>query len=139
LTGPFYVEGAIPCDTLAVHFNRIRLNRDSAISSPLIVNGALSPGYVEQRKPVEGYNSDWKLDLQGGFASLAKPSDTMKNYKVPLAPMLGCVGVAPQGGMRYRSGFLAALLTGRKQANYIRYFSVFSSPYLPELCLLAGS
>jgi hypothetical protein len=43
-----------------VHFNRIRLNRDSAISSPLIVNGALTPGDVEQRKPVEGYNADWK-------------------------------------------------------------------------------
>jgi hypothetical protein len=68
LTGPFYVEGAIPGDTLLVHFTRIRLNRDSAISSPLIASSALNPGYVEQRKPVEGYNSDWKLDLQGGFA-----------------------------------------------------------------------
>jgi amidase len=31
LTGPFYVEGALPGDTLAVHFTRIRLNRDTAI------------------------------------------------------------------------------------------------------------
>ncbi len=89
LTGPFYVEGAIPGDTLVIHFTRIRLNRDSAISSPLIANGALNPGYVEQRKKVEGYNSNWKLDLQAGFASLAKPTETMKNYKVPLSPMLG--------------------------------------------------
>src|SRR5262245_18880610 len=29
-TGPFYIEGAMPGDTLAIKFNRIRLNRDSA-------------------------------------------------------------------------------------------------------------
>ena len=62
----------------------MRLNRDSAMSSPLIVTSALNPGYVEQRKPVEGYNSDWKLDLQAGFAPAAKPTETMKDYKVPL-------------------------------------------------------
>jgi amidase len=119
LTGPFYVEGAIPGDTLVVHFNRLRLNRASAISSPLIVNSALSAGYVEQRKRVEGYNSDWKLDLHGGFASLAKPTETMKDYKVPLAPMLGCVGVAPPGGMSYRSGFLGSF-GGNMDYNQLR-------------------
>jgi amidase len=106
LTGPFYIEGAIPGDTLAVHFTRIRLNRDTAISSPLIVSSALNPFYVEQRKPVPGYNSDWKLDRVAGFASLEKPTDTLKDYKVPLAPMLGCVGVAPGGNQSYRSGYL---------------------------------
>jgi len=106
LSGPFYIEGAIPGDTLVVHFNRIRLNRDTAISSPLIVSSALNPFYVEQRKPVPGYNSDWKLDRVAGFASLEKPTETMKDYKVPLAPMLGCVGVAPGGNQSYRSGYL---------------------------------
>ncbi len=106
LTGPFYIDGAIPGDTLIVHFHRIRLNRDTAISSPLIVNSALTPGYVEDRKKVEDYDADWKIDREQGFASLAKPDEKMKNYKVPLAPMLGCVGVAPGGGMIYRSGFL---------------------------------
>lgn len=138
LTGPFYVEGSIPGDTLVVHFNRIRLNRDSAISSPLIVNGALTPGYVEQRKPVEGYNSDWKLDLQGGFASLAKPTETMKEYKVPLAPMLGCVGVAPQGGMRYRSGFLGSY-GGNMDYNQLREgITVYLPVYVPGALLFVG-
>jgi amidase len=138
LTGPFYVEGAIPGDTLVVHFNRIRLNRDSAISSPLIVNGALNPGYVEQRKPVEGYDSDWKLDLHGGFASLAKPTDTMKNYRVPLAPMLGCVGVAPQGEMRYRSGFLGSY-GGNMDYNQLREgITVYLPVYVPGALLFMG-
>jgi amidase len=119
LTGPFYIEGAVPGDTLVVHFNRIRLNRDSAVSSPLIVNVALSADYVEQRKKVEHYDADWKLDRKAGFASLQKPTDKMKNYRVPLAPMLGCVGVAPAGGMRYRSGFLGRY-GGNMDYNQVR-------------------
>lgn len=119
LTGPFYIDGAVPGDTLVVHFHRIRLNRDTAISSPLIVNSALSPGYIEQRKKVEDYDADWKLDRESGFASLQKPTATMKNYKVPLAPMLGCVGVAPAGGNRYRSGYLGAF-GGNMDYNQIR-------------------
>ncbi|HLK69539.1 MAG TPA: acetamidase/formamidase family protein [Bryobacteraceae bacterium] len=119
LTGPFYIEGAVPGDTLVIHFNRIRLNRDSAISSPLIVNGALNPAYVEQRKKVPGYDSDWKIDREAGFASLQKPTETMKNYRVPLAPMLGCVGVAPGGGNQYRSGFLGGY-GGNMDYNQLR-------------------
>ena len=138
LTGPFYVEGAIPGDTLVVHFNRIRLNRDSAGSGPLIVNSALNPGYVAQRKPVEGYNSEWKLDLQAGFASLAKPTDSMRDYKVPLAPMLGCVGVAPQGGMRYRSGFLGSF-GGNMDYNQLREgITVYLPVYAPGALLFVG-
>jgi amidase len=131
LTGPFYIEGAVPGDTLVVHFNRIRLNRDSAISSPLIVNGALNPGYVEQRKKVEGYNSDWKIDRAAGFASLEKPTETMKNYRVPLAPMLGCVGVAPPGGNQYRSGFLGSY-GGNMDYNQLREGTTV---YLPVFVL----
>lgn len=119
LTGPFYIEGAIPGDTLVVHLNRLRLNRDSAISSPLIVNSALNAGYVEARKKVEGYNADWKLDREGGFASLQKPTQAMKNYQAPLAPMLGCVGVAPGGGNRYRSGYLGSF-GGNMDYNQVR-------------------
>jgi amidase len=119
LTGPFYVEGAIPGDTLVVHFTRIQLNRDTAISSPLIANSALNPGYIEQRKRVDGYDSDWKVDRVAGFASLSNPTATMKGYRVPLAPMLGCVGVAPAGGMKYRSGFLGSF-GGNMDYNQLR-------------------
>jgi len=131
LTGPFYVEGAIPGDTLVVHLNRLRLNRDSAISSPLIVNSALNAGYIEDRKKIEGYDADWKLDREGGFASLKKPTENMKNYKVPLAPMLGCVGVAPGGGNRYRSGYLGSF-GGNMDYNQVREGATI---YLPVRAL----
>ena len=119
LTGPFYIEGSVPGDTLVVHLNRVRLNRDTAISSPLIVNGALTPDYLEERKKVEDYDADWKLDRAAGFASLQKPTEKMKSYRVPLAPMLGCVGVAPRGGARYRSGYLGSF-GGNMDYNRVR-------------------
>jgi len=138
LTGPFYVEGAVPGDMLVVRFNRIRLNRDTAISSPLIVSSALNPGYVEQRKRVEGYNADWKLDLAAGFASLQKPTDKMKDYRVPLAPMLGCVGVAPPGGMQYRSGFLGGY-GGNMDYNQLREgVTVYLPVFVPGALLFVG-
>ncbi|HKE22086.1 MAG TPA: acetamidase/formamidase family protein [Bryobacteraceae bacterium] len=138
LTGPFYVEGAVPGDMLVVHFNRIRLNRDSAISSPLIVNSALNVGYVAQRKPVEGYNSDWKIDREAGVASLQKPTDKLKDYRVPLAPMLGCVGVAPPGNMQYRSGFLGSF-GGNMDYNQLREgVTVYLPVYVPGALLFVG-
>jgi amidase len=121
-----------------IHFTRIRLNRDSAISSPLIVNSALNTGYVEQRKRVEGYNSDWKLDRTAGYAMLEKPTDKLKDYRVPLAPMLGCVGVAPPGGMQYRSGFLGSF-GGNMDYNQVREgITVFLPVYVPGALLFVG-
>jgi amidase len=138
LTGPFYIDGALPGDTLIVHFNRLHLNRDTAISSPLIVNGALNPGYVEQRKRVEGYDSDWKLDRDAGFASLQKPTAKLKDYRVPLAPMIGCIGVAPPGGMQYRSGFLGSY-GGNMDYNQVREgITVYLPVYVPGALLFVG-
>ena len=138
LTGPFYVEGALPGDTLVVYFNKIRLNRDTAISSPLIVNGALNPGYVENRKKVEGYNSDWKLDRVAGYAMLQKPTEALKDYRVPLAPMLGCVGVAPPGQAQYRSGYLGAF-GGNMDYNQLREgVTVYLPVFTPGALLFVG-
>ena len=138
LTGPFYIEGAVPGDTLVVHFNRIRLNRDTAISSAGIDDRALTPAYIEQRKGVQDYNSDWKLDREAGYASLAKPTDAMKDYKVPLVPMLGCVGVAPAGGMRQRSAFLGSY-GGNLDYNQLREgVTLYLPVYVPGALLFVG-
>ncbi len=105
-TGPFYVEGAMPGDTLVVKFNRIRLNRDSAGSGDRIVPDALNAGYFRDAKFDDKFDSEWKLDREQGFAMLAKPSEHLKNYRVKLAPMLGCVAVAPPDKQTVRSGWL---------------------------------
>jgi amidase len=108
LTGPFYVEGAVRGDTLVVHFNRIRLNRDRAQSGSTIALSALNPGYVQDKKYVPDFDSAWRLDKERGVAMLAKPTDKLKDFVVPLQPMLGCVGVAPPRNQSFLSGDLGS-------------------------------
>ncbi|MEO8371657.1 MAG: acetamidase/formamidase family protein [Candidatus Solibacter sp.] len=138
LTGPFYVEGAVPGDTLAIHFTRIRLNRDTAISGGQITNQALTSDYIEDRKLTPDYDSDWKLDRAAGFAMLKKPSEALKNYKVPLAPMLGCVGVAPPGGNQYRTGYLANFGGNLDYREVREGVTVYLPVYVPGALLFVG-
>jgi amidase len=107
-TGPFFVEGAMPGDTLVVKFNRIRLNRDSAGSGDRIVPDALGPDYFRNAKYDDNFSSEWKLDREAGYATLAKPSEHLKSFRVKLQPMLGCVAVAPADKQTIRSGWLGA-------------------------------
>ncbi|HVW85602.1 MAG TPA: acetamidase/formamidase family protein [Bryobacteraceae bacterium] len=107
-TGPFFVEGAMPGDTLAVRILHLRLNRDSAESGDRIVPSAVQPGYYRNAKFDEKFNSDWKLDRDANAGSLAKPTERLKNFRVELRPMLGCVGVAPPVKQAFRSGWLGS-------------------------------
>jgi amidase len=96
-TGPFFVETALPGDVLVVRLNRVRLNRDWAISDDGIVGRALDPGFAVKMK--DGFkNVRWRLDRQRGLAMLETPTAHLANYTVPVRPMLGCVAVAPGFG-----------------------------------------
>jgi amidase len=95
VTGPFYIEGALPGDTLVVHFNQVRLNRNSARGGRGFIRNALTPDYLLGANPVTDFDSNWRLDAERGVAVLAKPTPRLKNFAVPLQPMVGCVGVAP--------------------------------------------
>jgi amidase len=102
-TGPFYVEGAMPNDTLVVRLNRVRTNRDWASSGSTIMRSALEPGTLGLLKWDTAFNSRWKLDATKNVAFLEKPTETLKNLTIPLQPMLGCVAVAPQGDWSVRT------------------------------------
>src|SRR5262249_36206357 len=91
------IEGAVPGDTLAVQLHRIRINRDWAESGKSIVVNTLNPGYLMNLNRVKDFNSRWILDRDKGIAYLEKPTESLKNFIVPLKPMLGCVCVAPPG------------------------------------------
>lgn len=94
LIGPFFVEGAMPGDTLVVHLDRVRTNRDTAYQSNLIANTALEAGYLRSIAGLEGGFATWKLDAAAGTASLVDPSGKLSGYTIKLDPMLGCIGVA---------------------------------------------
>jgi amidase len=92
-TGPFYIESAVPGDTLVVQFTKLRLNRDWAQSDDYMVGRAVDTGLAVKLKD-NGKNVRWHLDTQRGVATPEKPGEHMANYSVPLKPMLGCVAVA---------------------------------------------
>src|SRR5436190_12847156 len=97
LTGPFYVETAMPGDVLAIRLNRVRLNRDWAISDDGIVGRALDSEFAVKMK--DGFkNVRWRLDRQRGLAAPEHATEHLANFTVPLRPMLGCVAVAPGFG-----------------------------------------
>jgi acetamidase/formamidase len=96
-TGPFYIETAWPGDTLVVHFTRIRLNRDYAISDDGIVGRAIDSDMAVKLKDA-GNNVRWHLDRERMVATSERPGDHLKNFTVPLRPMLGCVATAPGRG-----------------------------------------
>ena len=96
LTGPFYIDGAMPGDTLVVHLDRIRTNRDTAFQSNQIAGQALEPDYLRETAAAAppGY-ANWRIDAAAGTATLLNPGPRLNGYSVKLAPMLGGVGVAP--------------------------------------------
>ncbi len=93
-TGPFYIDTAMPGDTLVVHLTRVRLNRDWAISDDGIVPRGLDTDLAVKLKDA-GKSVRWHLDTAHGVATLEKPSEHLAHYSVPLRPMLGCVATAP--------------------------------------------
>lgn len=94
-TGPFFVEGAMPGDTLVVRLNRVRTNRTWARSGSTVMGNALEPSHLSGLKWTPEFSSRWTIDAAKGVAYLEKPPDTLKAFSVPLRPMLGCVAVAP--------------------------------------------
>src|SRR5262249_22257797 len=92
---PFFIwTCGPPDDTLVVHINRLRLNRDYAISDDGIVGRGLTSDWAVKMK--DGFKDvRWHLDLAKGLASPEKPGEHLTHYAVPVRPMLGCVGVAP--------------------------------------------
>jgi amidase len=138
LTGPFYIEGALPGDTLVIRLNRVRLNRDTAESGDTIVGSLLGPYYFKDQKEVKGFDSEWKLDRAAGTGALAKPTDRLKNFKVPLRPMVGCIGVAPPAGQAFRSGFPGSF-GGNMDYNEVREgVTVYLPVYQPGAILFIG-
>ena len=137
-TGPFYIEGAMPGDTLVVRLNRVRLNRDSAISSGRIAATALTPGYVERTKYQENFDSDWVLDRVNGVGRLKTPSAHLKNYTVRLQPMLGCIAVAPPAHQSFRTGYPGSF-GGNMDYNQMREGTTLYLPvFAPGALLFVG-
>jgi amidase len=137
-TGPFYIEGAFPRDTIAIKLKRVRLNRDSAESGDRIVPTALAADYIEHTKYQDKFDSAWVLDREQGVAHLKNPTEHLKNYTVKLQPMLGCIAVAPPGHQAFRTGYLGNY-GGNMDYNQLREGTTIYLPvFVPGALLFVG-
>ena len=97
MTGPFYIEGAEPGDTLTVTFDRLYPNRSRGWTATRIAPQVLEPGFVPQFD-TEVEQAEWEVDLEAGTVRLVQPEGPLKGVELPLEPMVGCFGVAPPRG-----------------------------------------
>jgi amidase len=99
-TGPFYVEGAEPGDTLEVRLDRLWPNRERGVTGTLVAANVLDPWFVPSLPYDSAPDADvWTLDLERGTGRLESPPPGLEHLgELPLDPMLGCFGVAPERG-----------------------------------------
>src|SRR3954471_22388928 len=98
-TGPFYVEGAEPGDTLVLHLVSLEPARDWGASAAIPFFGGMTSTdrVVTLQEPLPDTTWIYELDRDRntvGFA--ARHSD--HRIELPVEPMLGTVGVAPASG-----------------------------------------
>jgi acetamidase/formamidase len=96
VTGPFYVDGAEPGDTLALHFVSITPARDWAVSSTFPHFGALTSTShtATLQPPLEERVWVYEVDAAARLVRY-RARNSAFTMDLPLDPMHGTVGVAP--------------------------------------------
>lgn len=129
LTGPFFIEGAEPGDTLAVRILDLQVDGNQGV-------GAFSPGFgainsthytpVLEKEPLAEKIWFYPIDHASNTATFQALDSNFK-VKIPLHPFLGCIGVAPANG-EARSSIVPAEFGGNMDAPEV---SVGNTLYLP--------
>jgi amidase len=83
VTGPVFVEDAEPGDALRIEILDVEIHRSWSVWLPGF--GALG-GYTQETIARQ-------IPLEGGFAVISK------RIRVPVEPMIGCIGLAPAEGV----------------------------------------
>jgi acetamidase/formamidase len=99
LTGPFYIEGAEPGDTLAVKILDLEVDSNQGI-------GASAPGFGAINTTIYTPMLNPPLPEKIWFYPIDHATNTATfhaldsnfSVKIPLNPFFGCIGVAPAGG-----------------------------------------
>jgi acetamidase/formamidase len=98
-TGPFWVEGAEPGDTLALHFVAMEPARDFGASAAIPFFGGLTSTdrVATLQEPLPDTTWIYEVDRARNTVTFAAAHSELR-VDLPMAPMLGTVGVAPPGG-----------------------------------------
>ena len=128
LTGPFYIEGAEPGDTLAVKILDLEVDGDQGV-------GAFAPGFGALNEtnytpmlhpPLPEKIWFYPIDHATNTATF-QALDSNFSVKIPLHPFFGCIGVAPSGG-EARSSIVPAEFGGNMDSPEA---SVGNTVYFP--------
>ncbi len=128
LTGPFYVEGAEPGDTLAVKILSLEVDGNQGVGTAGPGFGALN---ATNYTPMLGSSIPEKMwfypiDHATNMATF-KALDSDFSVKIPLHLFFGCIGVAPAGG-EARSSIVPAEFGGNMDSPEA---SVGNTAYFP--------
>ena len=99
LTGPFYIEGAEPGDTLEVKILHLEVDSNQGV-------GAFAPGFGALNETTYTPMLHAPLPEKIWFYPIDHATNTATfhaldsdfSVKIPLHPFFGCIGVAPAGG-----------------------------------------
>lgn len=116
LTGPFYIDGAEPGDTLAVNILDLQVDGNQGV-------GAFGPGFGAINSslytPMLGTPLPERIWLypidHATNTATFRALDSNYSVKIPLHPFFGCIGVAPAGG-EARSSIVPAEYGGNMDA-----------------------
>jgi amidase len=125
MTGPFFVEGAGPGDTLAVTLDMIEMTRRQGWTRQGLARNVVDPDAVVGLPPRDKIL--WDIDRNGQRVSLRAAPASLHAWSVPLQPMIGCLGVAPEGGQ-----FISTATSGPHGGNMdYRRIRAGTTLYLP--------
>jgi amidase len=127
LTGPFYIEGAAPGDTLAIEFLEMHPNGDGTGDIGPGFGAINSSSYTPMLNPALPRHSwAYPIHREDGTATFTA-HDSNFSVKIPMHPFLGCVGVAPALG-ETRDSLVPAEFGGNMDSSES---SVGNTLYLP--------
>jgi amidase len=116
LTGPFYIEGAEPGDTLVVKFLEVEVDSSQGVGAIGPGFGALNPtNYTPMLNPALP-EKVWIYPVdRARRAATFHALDSNFSVEFPIHPFLGCIGTAPAGG-EARSSIVPAEFGGNMDA-----------------------
>ncbi len=135
MTGPFYIEGAEPGDTLVVHLDKLTPNRAHGWTRKMLAPNVVDPDYVPHlpwSPPGTPDLASWAVDSAAWTATLAEPADTkLGNLTLPLNPMVGCFGVAPAGGQAISTATSAEHGGNMDYNGFVQGVTVYFPVFVP--------
>jgi amidase len=130
LTGPFYIEHAEPGDILAITLTKVALNRDYAYTTEIFNSRSMPAEITKQFKKTKIVK--WKLDRKEGFAYPEPGYEHLSQFRLPLGPFMGCIGVAPDSKNNEILSFFSGSFGGNMDFKAVAQFATIYLPVFHE-------